>query len=153
MDPLSILGLVGSLVPMCVKITKSLNDVKSKYSQSNATISAIICECSVIATALTHIEKLAKQDPRALASRLDPNTSQLGSSFELALNGCSITLIVLNDEIQKMIGSEKTGFLSWKSKAKYLWNEEGMKDMLTTIRGQQSALHLLVTAIQTLVVT
>lgn len=149
MDPLSILGLVGTLVPMCVKITKSLNDVKTKYSQSNATVSAIITECSVIATALTHIENIAKQDPKGLASRLDPSTSQLGSSFELALNGCSITLLVLNDEVQKIVGPEKAGFLSWKSKAKYMWNEESMKDLLATIRGQQSALHLLVTAIQT----
>lgn len=149
MDPLSIVGLVGTLVPLCVRVTYALNNVKTNYSQSNMTISAIVSECSVIAAALTQIERIAKQDPDGLASRLDPNTSQLGASFELAMSGCSITLTVLNEEVQKLIGAEKVGFLGWRPRAKYIWNEAGMKDLLATLRGQQSALHLLVAAIQT----
>jgi hypothetical protein len=148
MDPLSIAGLVGALIPLCVKVTHTLHDVKTKYSQANLTISTIISECSVIATALTQMDEIAKRDPSGLSSRLDPNTSHLGASIELALGGCSITLAVLNEEVVKLTGIEKVGFLRRRSKAKYLWNEGGMKELLTTLRGQQSALHLLITAVQ-----
>ena len=41
--------------------------------------------------------------------------------------------------------------LGWKGKTKYVWNEEGMKDLLGNLRGQNGALHLLVTALQTYV--
>ena len=149
MDPLSIVGLAGTLVPLCVRVTYALNNVKVKYSQSNMTISAIVSECSVIAAALTQIEGIAKKDPDGFASRLDPSASQLGASFELAMGGCSITLAVLNEEVEKLTVGEKVGFLGWKPKVKYIWNEAGMRDLLGTLRGQQSALHLLLAAVQT----
>ncbi|KAF4633508.1 hypothetical protein G7Y89_g4611 [Cudoniella acicularis] len=149
MDPASIIGVVNSLVSMRANVSKGLNDIQTKYNQSILTISAITSECSVIAAVLAQIESIARRDPERLTSRLDPHASQLGASFELVLKGCSIILLVLNDEIEKITKVNKVGFLSWKSKVKYIWDGEGLKDLLFTIRGQQGALRLLVTAINT----
>jgi hypothetical protein len=151
MDPVTIIGLVASLVPMCAKVGKALSDVRSKYNNASMTLSSIASECSVIATALSQIEQVAIKDPRGLSSRLDASGSQLGASFELALNGCGLALSVLSEEVGKMEGSGGVRILGWKSKAKFVWNEEGMKDLLGNLRGQNGALHLLVTALQTYV--
>jgi hypothetical protein len=149
MDPFSTLCTVTSLVATCAKVGKSLNDVQAKYNRAGLTISAIVSECSVIAAALSEVGQIAKNDPDGLSFRLNASNGQLSSSLELSLSSCSLTMAVLEDEIKKLTTTENLRFLSWKTKVKYVWNEEDMKDLLQSIRGQQSALHLLLTALQT----
>lgn len=142
------MGLVGSLIPLSIKIAKSLDDAKTKYSHASLMIASISSECSVLAVALGQIEKVVKRDNKNLSSKLDPATSDLNISLELALGGCRTILLSLDEEVKKITGAKGSHPLKWKSKVKYVWNEAGMKDLLITLRGQQAALHLLLAALQ-----
>lgn len=74
---------------------------------------------------------------------------RLATSFELSLGGCELTLNILNEQISKLTASSKSSkFLSFRSKARYVWNKAEMRDLLHNVRGQQSALNLLLNAVQ-----
>lgn len=149
MNSASIVRLVGVLVPLCVKTTETLGDLQTKYSQSNSTISAIKSECSILTATLNQIDTIAKRNADSLTLRLDPNSSHLGPTIELALSGCSIVLSVVYGEFQKVTEEQKVSSLTRRLKVIYMWNEAGLKDLLVTVRGQQTALNLLITAMQT----
>lgn len=104
---------------MCVRVTRSLSTLQAKYPQSNVLISAITSECLVTAIAALQVEGIIKQGAEGLASRLDPQSSQLSPSLELALSSFSNTLVILDGEVQKAIDVDQLGRLGWKSKTKY----------------------------------
>jgi hypothetical protein len=76
MDPFSIVSLVAGLLPVCGKIAKGLNDVHSKWTGANATISAISSETATLAAALTQIDQVARNDPGGLSNKLAAGNGQ-----------------------------------------------------------------------------
>ncbi len=65
-------------------------------------------------------------------------------TFDQAITGCMLVYSVLEDEVQKLYARAD----SVSGRIRYLWREEAMKDLLHQIRGQQTALTLLIQALQ-----
>lgn len=91
-----------------------------------------------------------KSDTTAL-SHLS-NNATLAQSFDIVLTGCTVTLSVLDSEIQQVLkGREDEEMAGFCQRAKYVWNEDTLKSVLDELRGQREALNLLVTVVQRLV--
>lgn len=152
MDPLSIAATVLALSGTCVKVSKSLNDMRSKYGRAEVTITAISAECTIMSASLSNVNLLIKRDPESFASMVNARDGEeaipLSLAFESAIDSCNVTMSALQDTLKRCRAKTSVGLLSWKSKAKYLWREEDMKDMLSTLRSLQQSLNFLLTAIQ-----
>jgi hypothetical protein len=149
MDPISLTAAVASLTFTCAKVTKCIHAVKSTYEVVPVTIIAMIAECATVSASLNQIQSLALSNPVALSSRMSPDGS-LTKNFDDALTGCMITLTVIEDELEGMVeGDQGAGTVGFKARAKFVWNEAAMDALLRQLRGQQTAIGLLVAVLQT----
>lgn len=153
MDPLTILGTVAGLTRTCVGVAQSLNNVRIKYVQASTTLSAVSAECTILSTALCQLGQIIQRDPAGFALRLGADDGQqavpLDTALQSALEGCALTLTALDATVKKYDAKRTSGLLPWKSKAKYIWNEDEIKDLLQTVRGLHQALGFLLTVLQT----
>ena len=142
MDPFSLtvgaLSIVGVSVGTCAKL---LHDIRSKYKNAGLTIASMTTECVTIQAALCQIESLTEKDPKLYISRLEVRPD-LKSALDTAITGCTTTFAVLEDELGKLADK------STKGKVQYLWNETTMRELLSQIRSQYSAINFLMMAIQ-----
>lgn len=106
-------------------------------------ISAIYSESTIISASLGHIQSLVLKSPDAISSSLQ-SRPELDSAFDTALTGCMLVFSVLDDEIQRLNQNPNDP----KRRMVYLWKEDTMKELLQQLRGQQTALTLLVQALQ-----
>lgn len=143
MDPFSLtvgaLSIVGVSVGTCAKL---LRDIRSKYKNASLTIASMATECVTIQAALCQIESLTEKDPELYISRLEVRPD-LKSALDTAITGCTTTFAVLEDELSKLADDSTR-----KGKFQYLWNESTMRELLSQIRSQYSAINFLVMAIQ-----
>lgn len=149
MDPLTITASVLSITTTCIHIAKDLSDLREKFKDAQMMISAICSESTVISASLAHIQTIVLSNPDALTTQLQFRP-ELEGAFDTALTGCMMVFSVLQDEVQSLTSSSKSASkdIGWSIKAKYLWKEENMKDLLQQLRGQQTALTLLIQALQ-----
>jgi len=149
MDPLSITTSVMSVTTSCVKTTKAIRDLREKYKHAQATLAALCAESTLICASLSQIQSLILGRPDVVKSQLKERP-QLVTTFDIAITGCMVVFAVLDDEVQKLAahGLQPGQDLGWANKAKYVWKEGFMRDLLQQIRGQQSGLTLLMQAIQ-----
>ncbi|KAI9770156.1 MAG: hypothetical protein M1840_003606 [Geoglossum simile] len=149
MDPVSLTAAVAPLTFTCAKIIKCFHAVKSTYQTAPVTVITMIAECATVSASLNQIQSLALNDPVALSSRMSPAGS-LTKNFDDALTGCMLTLSVIEDELEGMVeGDLGAGTVGFKAKAKFIWNEAAMEALLRQLRGQQTAIGLLVAVLQT----
>lgn len=143
------IGTVLAISGLCIKVAKQLNDVRVKYKSTDCTLLALSSECFVLHAALGRVQSIRLSHPGKL-SRIQQGT-QLADDFDSALTACTLTLSALSFNLDKMGSVPKGGGdsskVNWKGKALYLWNETEMKDILSQLRGQQSALQLLLLAL------
>ncbi|KAF2202759.1 hypothetical protein GQ43DRAFT_462125 [Delitschia confertaspora ATCC 74209] len=148
MDPLAAASAVIAISGRCVRTARALYDLRTKYKDASITISAIYSESTVISTSLGHIHMLISKNSESLRTTLR-DRPELSVTFDQALTGCVLVYSVLDDEVTKLYsGIGKEGVASVRTRMKFLWKEEGMKDILMQIRGQQTALGLLIQALQ-----
>jgi hypothetical protein len=149
MDPLSITASVMSVTAGCMKLAKTISDLREKYKHAQTILSALCAESTVICATLSQIQSLILRRPDVFRTQLRERP-ELVATFDVAVTGCMAVFAVLDDEVQKLVahGVEAANDVGWADKAKFLWNESFMKDLLQQIRGLQSALTLLVQAMQ-----
>lgn len=128
-------------LPQCVQSAKDLYDLRSRYKDAGVLISAIYSESMVIAASLSQIQNLLQHD--AMQSK-----PQLLQTFDSALTGCRVVYGCLEDEVRDLVAKTEQNDLKFKDRAKFLWKEDTFKELLTQIRGQQSALSLLIQGLQ-----
>lgn len=148
MDPISITAAVLSITATSLKVARGLNYIREKYKHAQLTISAISTEATVVSASLSRMQGLILRDADDITGQLQDG-SELTKIFDCALTGCSVVLDVIDDEIQKLVeasnGEEETG---WSARCRLIWNEDLMRDLLVQLRGQQTALTLLLQGIQ-----
>lgn len=148
MDPLSITAAVLSITATSLKVARGLNYIREKYKHAQLTISAISTEATVVSASLSRVQGLILRDAGGITGQLEEG-SDLTNIFDCALTGCSVVLEVIDDEIQKLVeASNGEVELGWAARCRLIWNEDLMKDLLTQLRGQQTALTLLLQGIQ-----
>ena len=126
-------------LPQCIQSAKELYDLKSRYKDASVLISAIYSESMVIAASLSQVQNLLQHD--GLQSK-----PQLLETLDRALTGCRVVYGCLEEEVRSLVAKTEADDLRFKDRAKFLWKEDTFKELLTQIRGQQSALSLLIQA-------
>lgn len=139
MDPLSITAKILSVTTIFLKAARILNDLREKYKHAQITISTLCAESTVISASLSQIQSLILQNPDAITTQL-----KLIATFDTALTGCAVVFAVLDDEIQKLVCQRQDTELRWVQKAKLLWNDSLMKDLLQQLRGQHATISLFI---------
>jgi hypothetical protein len=128
-------------LPQCIQSAKQLYDLRSRYKDANVLITAIYSESMVIAASLSQVQTLIHQD----TLKAKP---QLLETFDRALTGCRVVYGCLEEEVRELVIKAEADELKFKDRAKFLWKEDTFKELLTQIRGQQSALSLLIQGLQ-----
>ena len=96
---------------------------------------------------LAQIESLLlrRQDlKKAWQSRTD-----LAATLDTVLTGCAILYSCLDNETQKICaGALQPALVNWRRKAKVVWNYDRFRELLDALRGQQTAINLLIQLLQ-----
>lgn len=148
MDPLSATASVAGIIAFCLKTAKGLESLRESYKHASGTIAALCSEASVISASLAQVQGILLRNSQVSRDeyRIRP---ELQDAFDIALTGCAVTFSCLDHEVQSLVreADEDNGF-GWKTKAKCVWKEEAMGDLLLQIRGQQTAISLLMQGLQ-----
>jgi hypothetical protein len=146
MDPLSITAATSSLVFQIVKNGKALADIYEKYKDAQRCIFMMQTECTVLAAALSRVEIVFHARSK---STVQDYPASLLQALDLSLVGCTLTLSILSREIDNLTkGSYGEGVAVKKMKrARYVWSEASMNDLLLQLRAQSSAIALLLEAL------
>jgi len=146
MDPLSITAACSSLAFALVRNGRALTTVFEKYQNAQHSIFMIQTECTVLAAALSQLESTITGNKGA---RLSKYPSSVVEAIDLSLTGCSLTLSVLEKEVTKLIENavEVASRMGKSDRAKYVWKEGSMNELLQQLRGQSSALTFLLKAL------
>jgi hypothetical protein len=137
MDPVSITAAAASLVYSVVRNGRALAAIYDKYQDAHRCIFQIQAECTVLAAALSQIEILFTRSSTR-AKRCPDNFIE---ALDISLVGCTLTLSALSKEIEVLQNADTK-----KKKAKYVWKEQTINELLQQLRGQTSALNLLLQA-------
>ena len=116
-------------LPQCIGAAKKLYDLRPRFQDASLLISAIYSDSMVVAASLSQVQNLLQQD--ALL-----NKPELLDTFDSALTGCRVVYGCLDDEVQELAQDSDRSALGTK--------QDTFKELLTQIRGQQSALSLLI---------
>ena len=154
-DPVSITTAVLGTIAQAVQGIQKIQSYFSKYQLADLTIVATRIECSTIRVALPQIQTLlAHSDSvNALGKKqraTDDPALFAFEEYEAVLGACSTTFAVLNERLVEldMYGVDQDGKSSSKSKLKALWNDDEMNLLRQNIRGQATAINLLLSAFQ-----
>jgi hypothetical protein len=108
---------------------------------------SISSETTVISASLSQVQSLLLRQtdlPAMLESR-----PELVATLDAALTGCMVLFSCLDDEMQNILASSsKAGLISWRSKAKMVWNQDRLKELLDALRGLQSSMNVLLSLLQ-----
>ncbi|KAJ4991637.1 hypothetical protein SVAN01_02752 [Stagonosporopsis vannaccii] len=141
MEPVSAIFSIMAALPQCIQSAKQLYDLRERYKDASVLITAIYSESMVIAASLSQVQNLLQHDSIS-------QKPQLLETFDRALTGCRVVYGCLEEEVRDLVEKAQRNDLRFKDRAKYLWKEDTFKELLTQIRGQQSALSLLIQGLQ-----
>lgn len=148
MDPVSIVGLVGSIVSIADVLTKSirkLSDLRSRYHNAPVQITTLIGHLYLIQST---IDELTRWKSRILVH--DPRYRQLALQIDTSLD-CFCPLITSLHQYLSELDVSSTSDLNsmnLRSRISYMWNERDMAVYINLIDRQANALSLFLQAIQ-----
>ncbi|KAK3897213.1 hypothetical protein C8A05DRAFT_48084 [Staphylotrichum tortipilum] len=123
MDPLSVTASIAGIVGVCVQAAHSLDTLRSKFQNVHITITALSSQCRAIKTGLSQLQTLILQN-HTIRDRSD-----VMLTLDTTLTGCLVVLSCFEDSL------EQTGRRR---------DADRMKDYLSLLQGQQSAIAFLV---------
>lgn len=137
----------AGLIATCLSTTKKLYDLQGKFKDAPVTIVSICSESTVIGVSLSQIQDLLIQR-QDLAEAWKTRTD-IAMALDTALTGCIVLYTCLEREIQNMKMSRSiSGKLSWKITLRMIWNDSKLHELLAALRGQQTAINLLIQLLQ-----
>ena len=147
MDPVSIVGLVSSVLNIVSVIAKNVNalsTLQANYRNADMSVFLLIGQLSTLKAALGQIAEWIKTE--GLASKLEH--VQLVQDLQVALNGCQILISILDDRVDQLATKEGSESLKVQGKIAFLWEEQELNVYVTHLNNQVNALNLLLSAIQ-----
>ncbi|KAE8421413.1 G-protein alpha subunit-domain-containing protein [Aspergillus pseudocaelatus] len=133
MDPLSIVGAVGSIlgiIDLATRSIKALTDLQGRYTSIGLRARVLIGQLSTLNAALGQIKQIL--------DLLGPG-SPIGEDSQI-----SAILSVLDQRLSRM----QQGHLTMREKTGILWHEKETTDFQSLLNNQVNALNLLLTALQ-----
>lgn len=143
MDPASAIGIASAVLSVANLLAKNitaLSDLQSRYGAADLKISLLIGQLSTIKAALNQIAKL-------LEGNRSIRDNELISDFSLSLECVEAVVVILDDKVSRA-QRNSANTLSFRNKAKFMWDEKTMDDYLNLLNNQIHALNLLLTALQ-----
>ena len=108
---------------------------------------AICSESTVISASLAQIQSLLLQ--RQDLAEVWRSRTDLPMVLDQALTGIMVVFSCLDAETQRITaGTSDLSRIQWTPRLRVMWNESKLNDLLGSIRGQQTALILLVQLLQ-----
>jgi hypothetical protein len=144
MDPVSAIGLVGSLVGISDVIAKSLKRLKelqSRYRNASLTVGLLIGQITTIKAALDQITQWVTSSLVNI-----PRHEQLVADLEISLESCKLLVTVLEERISQLECDDNTN-LNVKNKIGFLWEESEFNIYTNHLNNQVNALNLFLTAL------
>jgi hypothetical protein len=120
------------------------------YKDAPMYIVSITSETTVISASLSNLQSLLLREPdlpNLLASR-----PELIAALDASLTGCMVLFSCLDDEMRRINPSSQAGAISWRSKARLVWNRDKLRELLEALRGLQMSMNMLLQLLQVLVV-
>lgn len=145
MDPISIVGLIGSVVSILDVVAKGiqkLTDLKRRHHDAPAQISTLIGQLYVIQAAITTLDSY-KSSILAQSTRYQELALQLDSALD-----CFRPLMESLNQYLYDLEMQTAGVVNEKSKLLYLWNERDIETYLGLLDRQVNALNLFLNAVQ-----
>lgn len=142
-DPVTILSIVNGSVGLALKIgtvIQTLYDISQKFKQAQPTILSAAAECETIQTAWTAIERWAQSQPDggSVESGLLERLSKSLQMGNMVISAFEDDILAWNRK------STNPGFLS---RSKIVWEEATFSQHQFRIRGQVTAMTLLLQVI------
>lgn len=154
MDPGSVIGIVtavGSLVTTVFKAAIGCRSLITKYDDAPQTLLLLENECTTTKAALSYVNDFLMSHATALAPRLSGPSNPLSELVDVALTGCTVTLAMLDGELNSIAMSDGPVDFSSKERAQIMWNEESLTTILERMRGVKDTIQLLLSALNTYV--
>jgi hypothetical protein len=147
MDPLSIVGLTGTLVKISSVIAHSLLcliNLQSKYRSSSLILTLLIGQLTTLKAALNQITEWVSTSLVNI-----PVHEQLVADIQVALESCQVLILVLEERIEGLeLEHNKGRDLNMKGKVGFLLMEDSLTEFNGLLNNQVNALNLLLTAFQ-----
>ena len=152
MDPVSLTLAIAPLVLSSTKIIAVVRSVKQTYGNAQALVKNIEQECDLICLALHEVQGLVLPNKPGIAIHMKSYKS-LEATFDSVLTGCRMTLDALKLEVEGVLKSEKESNvepinMTFKSKGRFVWKEDTMRNLMEQMRNQRDSIHFLITILQ-----
>ena len=149
MDPVSIVGLAGSIVnivDIIAKSIKNLRELQQKWKAADLIVNSLIGQLFTLKSALTKIEEW-------MSSSLskEPQHEQLAVDLKQSLECCHFLVTFMYDHLLLLDWNEANRLTS-SSKIRAVFHDSEVKDCATYLDRQTNALNLLLTALNWFVV-
>jgi hypothetical protein len=146
MDPISVIGLTGTLIGISKSIADSLQylvNLQSKFRSASLVVSLLIGQLTTLKAALNQITEWVSDHLVNV-----PRHEQLVADLQVSLESCHVLIIVLEERIENLEQeSGIAGGLTAKGKIGFLLEEGGLNDFNNHLNNQVNALNLLLTAL------
>lgn len=146
MDPMSAIGLVGSVVGVLDVVTRSVNKLSSlrtKFRRADFFVSALHGHLCVVQAALHELaERLRAEHPNFLQPK-----EKVQTALETSLEGCGILVASFEEQLDKF-RDEGDAQMTAQGKLSFLWHDRDVKDYLDLLDRHVNALNLLLQVIQ-----
>ena len=144
MDPLSAVGLVGSIISIVDVVTRSISSLRTlhgRWKSADLTVSLLIGQLTTLKAALDQISQW-------MSSNLNSSSQhhQLTIDMTSSLQSCEALISFLNDHISRLKFDDLNG-LTVDSKARLVLQDQNVKDCINHLNNQAIAFNLLLTAL------
>jgi hypothetical protein len=134
-DPISILGITGTVISLCARTAKNANALWNTYDEAAGTLRGVSRECSTLEASVKRVQQWAQAS--------DTDLADLKKSLEDFLP----CMHALDNEVQRLLGgTTPADAVTMRSRLRYMWNESKMRGHLDDMRWMASHIHFLVTA-------
>ena len=144
MEFVAVLGIaasVANIVELSSSCISSLQALRASYKISELNVQVSVAQLSTLKAALMQISAWQCEGTESIPSHL-------GMDLNLSLHSCKILIESLNNQLNPLRVEQNNRTLSFRGKAKFLWNEREWTNLQTLLNHQISAIHLFLTTMQ-----
>ena len=144
MDPVTGLGLAGSVVSIIEVIARSIAGLKTlqlRWQAANRTVNALLGQLSTLKVALHQISQLLSSSLGA-----SPQHHQFVIDLSVSLECCEDSIGFIDDQVSKLEWREEDE-LTFSSNARVVLNDSAMKESVNHLNSQSITLNLLLSAL------
>ena len=144
MEFVSVLGIaasVANIVELSTTCITSLQALRASYKISELNVQVSVTQLSTLKAVLMQISAWQCEDTESIPSHL-------GMDLNLSLHSCETLIDSLNGQLNPVRVDQGSRTLSFRGKAKFLWNEREWTNLQTLLDHQITGIHLLLTTMQ-----